>query len=181
MQAVSAQKQYGKSLAAHMDVRWGWSGRTSLRRTVCGSTTRTCCGSPGVVRRSRTTPGATCDWAAASRTCAACSGVRHQRRHRHRRRELLGQSEHVRGDAHRVARLQGAWSRLAAVDHDQGGARGGDRGQCARARLREARPPGARLQGGHRVPRPRQRELDSAQRRRERSWCTPRTARRCTR
>ena len=45
-----------------------------------------------------------------------------QRRHRHRRRQLLGQPEHVRGDAAGLARLQGPGAGLAALARHRGGA-----------------------------------------------------------
>jgi guanine deaminase len=61
--------------------------------------------------------------------------------------------------------IQGPWTRRRALGHDGRGRGGRHRGQCAGARLRgPARTAGARLQGRHRVPRPRAPELDPAER-----------------
>ena len=88
-----------------------------------------------------------------------------QSRDRHRRRELRRQSEHVRGDAARVFRLEGAGAGLAALADDARGGAGGDRGQRPRPRVwRPDRPAGARLQGRHRHARSRPPELAAVQR-----------------
>ncbi len=73
------------------------------------------------------------------------------------------QSEHVRGDAPRLFRLEGAGTGLAALADDPRGGLGGDRGQRPRARVwRSHRPARTRLQGRHRHARPRPPELAAA-------------------
>ena len=58
-----------------------------------------------------------------------------QSRDRHRRSELRRQSEHVRGDAAGLLRLQGAGAGLAALADDPRGGAGGNRGQRPRLGL----------------------------------------------
>ena len=100
-----------------------------------------------------------------------------ERRHRHRRRQLLGQPERVRGHAPGLARLQGPQPRRGALGDDRRGRGGGHRGQRAGAGLRgPARPAGARLPGRHRVPRPRSTRTGSRPTIPPTSSSTPRTA-----
>ena len=69
---------------------------------------------------------------------------------------LLGQPEHVREHAAGLDGLQGAGAGLAALDHDRGGAGGGDRRQRPGARAgRQDRQAREGLQGRHRLPRSR--------------------------
>ncbi len=98
------------------------------------------------------------------------AGAAGQCRHRHRRRQLLGQSEHVRGDAARLVQLQGPGSGCRALDHHRGGVARGHRGQRPRTRPGKAdRQDRAGLQGRHRLPRPAPHQLDPDQRSGERA------------
>ena len=93
-----------------------------------------------------------------------------QCRRRHRRRQLLGQSEHVRGDAARLVRLQGPGAGRAELAHHRGDAARRHRRQRPCARPGKAdRPDRAGLQGRHRVPRPAPHQLDPDQRSGERA------------
>ncbi len=88
-----------------------------------------------------------------------------ERRHRHRWRLLFGQPEHVREPAAGFDGLQGAGAGQQAVDQNRGGAACRHRRQRPRAGPgRQDRQARERLQGRHRLPRPRQRELDPVQR-----------------
>ena len=105
-----------------------------------------------------------------------------QCRRRHRRRQLLGQSEHVRGDAAGLA------SPPRCRDPD-GSAGSPPTRRCAppprqrpRARPAQAdRQDRAGLQGRHRLPRPAPHQLDPDQRSGERARSIPRTAAPCIR
>ena len=72
---------------------------------------------------------------------------RRQSRDRHRRGDLLRQPEHVRGDAARLVRLEGAGAGLAALADDPRGGAGGDRGQRPRARASATASAGSRRAG----------------------------------
>ena len=99
------------------------------------------------------------------RRCSRDARAAGQSRHRHRRRLLLRQPEHVRGDAAGLIRLEGAGAGVAALADDARSGVGGDRGQRPRPRLRGQASGGSRrATRPTRAARPRPSELAAAQR-----------------
>ena len=87
------------------------------------------------------------------RGCAPHARARRHARDRHRRSVMLGQPEHVRGDALRLARLERARPGLSPLAHHAGDHSRRDRRRRGRDRIQAGRHHRQGLQGRHRVRR----------------------------